>query len=70
MEQIVSECFVKSLQILLEARIPSISVQKHFDSFKTFLSPSSVPRKKDQWFNLVLGNSIIPQQNIDLRKTN
>lgn len=70
MEQIVSEYLVKSLQIILEARIPSIGVQKHFDSFKTFLSSSSVPRKQDQWFNLVLGNSSIPQQHIDLCKTN
>lgn len=70
MEQIVSEYFVKSLQIILEARIPSVSAQKHFDSFKTFLSSSSVPRKQDQWFNLVLGNSNIPQQNIDLCKSN
>lgn len=69
-EQVVSEFFVKSLQIILEARIPSIFAQEHFDPFKIFCSSSSVPRKQDQWFNLVLGNSNIPQQNIDLCKTN
>lgn len=69
-EQVVSEFFVKSLQIILEARIPSICPQKHFDPFKIFSSSYSVPRKQDQWFNLVLGNSNIPQQNIDLCKTN
>lgn len=69
-EQIVSEFFVKSLHIILEARMPSIRAQKHFDPFKIILSSSSAPRKQDQWFNLVLGNSNIPQQNIDLCKTN
>ena len=68
-ERIVSEFFVKSLQIILEARIPSINAQ-NFNPFKKFLSSSSEPRKQDQWFNLVLGNSTIPQKYMDLCKTN
>eukprot|EP01018_Ginkgo_biloba_P039158 Gb_20559 [translate_table: standard] len=61
-EQITSEFFAKTLQIILETRIPSISSQKHYDSFIAL--PSAEPRKRDRWFNLVLGNSPIPRPSV------
>ncbi|XP_010251016.1 PREDICTED: autophagy-related protein 13a [Nelumbo nucifera] len=50
-EQIISQFLLKSLHIILDSRIPSLS--RHDLSGE--LTPVSRVRKSDKWFNLVLG---------------
>lgn len=70
MEQIVTEFYAKSLQIILEARSPYMS-SRNFSGEQT-LSPSSSSsssssvRPRDKWFNLALRECPAALENCDL----
>ncbi|XP_047322071.1 autophagy-related protein 13b [Impatiens glandulifera] len=75
-EQIITEFFAKSLQIILESRCPFVS-SRNFSGEQMISSPasssssSSSVRPRDRWFNLALKDCPAALENIDFwRQTN
>ncbi|XP_068663193.1 autophagy-related protein 13b-like [Aristolochia californica] len=69
-EQIITEFFAKSLQIILESRLPSVS-SRNFSGEQTASSlssssSSSSVRPRDKWFNLALRESPTALENLDI----
>ncbi|XP_068658739.1 autophagy-related protein 13b-like [Aristolochia californica] len=69
-EQIITEFFAKSLQIILESRLPSVS-SRNFSGEQTASSlssssSSSSVRPRDKWFNLALRESPAALENLDI----
>ncbi|KAG7034429.1 Autophagy-related protein 13b, partial [Cucurbita argyrosperma subsp. argyrosperma] len=70
-EQILTEFFPKTLQIILESRSPCIS-SRNFSGDQVLCSPSSSSsssssmRPRDKWFNLALRECSATLENIDL----
>lgn len=69
-EQIITEFFTKSLQIILESRTPNIS-SRNYSGEQAISSPSSSSsssssfRTRDKWFNLALRECPAALENID-----
>ncbi|KAM6563555.1 hypothetical protein CsatB_023553 [Cannabis sativa] len=75
MEQIITEFFAKSLQILLESRSPCLSSRNYsgeqgISSPSSSSSSSSSVRPRDKWFNLALRECPAALENIDLWRQN
>ncbi|KAL4020373.1 hypothetical protein IC575_019146 [Cucumis melo] len=74
-EQILTEFFPKTLQIILESRAPCIS-SRNFSGEQVLSSPSSSSsssssmRPRDKWFNLALRECSATLENIDLWRPN
>ncbi|KAJ6854623.1 hypothetical protein NC651_039536 [Populus alba x Populus x berolinensis] len=72
MEQIITEFFPKSLQIILESRSPFMSSRNYSGEQMVSLSPSSSSssspsvRPRDKWFNLALRECPAALENLDL----
>ncbi|GMN33150.1 hypothetical protein TIFTF001_003995 [Ficus carica] len=71
MEQIITEFFAKSLQIILESRSPYMSSRNYsgeqaVSSLSSSSSSSSSVRPRDKWFNLALRECPAALENIDL----
>ncbi|PON83550.1 Autophagy-related protein [Trema orientale] len=71
MEQIITEFFAKSLQIILESRSPYMSSRNYsgeqgISSPSSSSSSSSSVRPRDKWFNLALKECPAALENIDL----
>ncbi|CAN6480614.1 unnamed protein product [Victoria cruziana] len=56
-EQIISEFYLKSLQIILESRIPCLRSQHQ--NTDHCVSVSSRPKRKDKWFSLAVGECLM-----------
>ncbi|XP_057974661.1 autophagy-related protein 13b [Malania oleifera] len=70
MEQIITEFFAKSLQIILESRSPFVSSRNYSgdqvtSSPSSSTSSSSSVRPRDKWFNLALRDCPAALENID-----
>ncbi|KAF3795703.1 Autophagy-related protein 13b [Nymphaea thermarum] len=56
-EQIISEFYLKSLQIILESRIPCIRSQ--YQNTDHCVSGSSRSKRRDKWFSLAVGECLM-----------